>query len=116
MLSSRSFEEIDNDGDMIENIYPSQILGFISISNERQEAVIQCSLKPIYWDEVEKNFIQETQLGTDFDILFVTVAINLIVHPLCVIPDCGGQDKIHFLVLPKRNWSWFFGNLINQST
>jgi hypothetical protein len=25
------FEEMDNDGDMVENIYPSRILGFISI-------------------------------------------------------------------------------------
>jgi hypothetical protein len=28
------FEEMDNDGDMIENNYPSWILGFISINNE----------------------------------------------------------------------------------
>jgi hypothetical protein len=61
------FKEMDNDGDMIENIYPTWILEFISINNER-EAVIQCSLKPLFWDEVEKNFIQEIQLGTDFDI------------------------------------------------
>jgi hypothetical protein len=40
------FEEIDNDGDMIEIFYPSWLLGFISINNE-QEAVIQCSLKPL---------------------------------------------------------------------
>jgi hypothetical protein len=55
-------------------------------------------------------------LGTDFDVSFVSVPINSIVHPLCVIPDCGGKDSKHFVVLPKRNWSWFFGNLINQST
>ncbi len=73
-------------------------------------------MKPLCWDDVEKNFIQEIQLGTDFDILFVTVPINLIVHPLCDIPDCGGQDNKYFVVSPKRNWSWFFGNLINQST
>jgi len=106
------FEEMDNDVDMIENIYSSQILGFISINNE-QEVVIQRSLKPLCWDDVEENFIQEIQLGTDFDILFVTFPIILIVHPLCVIPDCGGQDNKHFVVLPKRNWSRFFGNLIN---
>jgi hypothetical protein len=39
------FEQMDNDGDMIENIYLSWILGFISINNDH-EAVIQCSLKP----------------------------------------------------------------------
>ncbi len=51
------FEELDNDGDMIENIYLSQILGFISIKNEL-EAVIQCSLKTLCWNDVEKYFIQ----------------------------------------------------------
>jgi hypothetical protein len=95
------FEEMDNDVDMIENIYSSQILGFISINNE-QEVVIQRSLKPLCWDDVEENFIQEIQLGTDFDILFVTVPINSIVHLLCVILDHGGQDNKHFVVLPKE--------------
>jgi hypothetical protein len=52
------FEEMDNDGDMIENIYKSRILGFISNNNE-QEVLIQCSLKPLCWDDVEKNCIQE---------------------------------------------------------
>ncbi len=47
------------------------VTGFISINDER-EAVVQCSLKPLSWDEVEKNFIQEIQLGTDFDVSFVT--------------------------------------------
>jgi hypothetical protein len=70
-----NFEEMDNDGDMIENIYPSRILVFISINNE-WEAVIQCSLKPLCWDDVEKTFIQEIQLGTGYDVAFVTVPIN----------------------------------------
>jgi hypothetical protein len=47
------FEEMNDDGDMIENIYPSRILGFISINN-KQETVIRCSLKPLFWDDVEK--------------------------------------------------------------
>jgi hypothetical protein len=106
------FEEMDNDGDMIENIYPTHILDFKSINNE-EEAVIQCSLKPLCWDDVEKPSIEEIQQGTDFDISFVTDPINSIVHPLCVIPDCGGQDNKHFVVLPKRNWSQYFVNLIN---
>ncbi len=109
------FEEMGNDGNMVENFYPSWLLGFISINNE-WEVVIQCSLKPLCWDDVEKNFIQEIQLGTDFDVWFVNVPINLIVQPLCIIPDRGGQNNKHFVVLPKRNWSRFFGNLIIQST
>jgi hypothetical protein len=61
-------------------------------------------MKPLCWDDIEKNFIQEIRLGADFDILFVTVQINLIVHPFCVIPDRGRQDNAHFVViLPKRN-------------
>ncbi len=46
------FEEMDNDADMIENIHPSGLLGFISINTE-WEAVIQCSLKPLCRDDVE---------------------------------------------------------------
>ena len=85
--------------------------GFISINGER-EAVVQCSLKPLSWDKVEKNFIQEIQLGTKFDVSFVTVPIESIVHPLCVFPDIGGSLQKHFVVLPSRNWSRFFGNQI----
>jgi hypothetical protein len=100
---------------MIENFYPSRLMGLISINNEREE-IIQSSLKPLCWDDVEKNFIQEIQLRTDFDISFVTVPLNSIVHLLCVIPACGGQENKHFVALPKRNWSQFFRKLINQST
>jgi hypothetical protein len=53
------FEEMNNDGDMIENIYPLQIFGFISINNE-QEVVIQCSMKPLCWDDVEKKLSRDT--------------------------------------------------------
>jgi hypothetical protein len=58
------------------------LIGFISINGEC-EAVVQCSLKPLSWDDVEKNFIQEIQSGTNFDVSFVTVPIESIVHPLC---------------------------------
>ncbi len=40
------------------------------------------------------------------------VPIEALVHPLCVIPDCGGDGDIYFVVLPKRNWSQFFGERI----
>jgi hypothetical protein len=52
------------------------------------------------------------QLGTDFNISFVTVPIESLVYPLCVIPDSGGDRDIYFVVLPKHNWSWFFGERI----
>ncbi len=39
------------------------------------------------------------KLGTDFNVSFVTVPINSLVHPICVIPDCGGVRDIHFFKL-----------------
>jgi len=109
------FEETDNMGDSIETYYPSKLHGFISINGKR-EAVVQCSLKPLVWSDVERNFISVIQLGTDFDVLYVLVPLNLIVHPLCVFPDNGDDPDKHFVVLPKRNWSRFFGKNINCST
>jgi hypothetical protein len=61
---------------------------------------------------LERNFIVKLQLGTDFNISFVTVPIEALVHPLCVIPDIGGDKEVYFVVLPKRNWSRFFGERI----
>ncbi len=54
-------------------------------------------------------FFVKMNLGTDFNISFVTVPIEALVHPLCVISDSGGNRDIYFVVLPKRNWSQFFG-------
>ncbi len=56
------------------------------------------------------------KLGMDFNISFVTVPIKTLVHPLCVIPDCGGDSDIYFVVLPERNWSQFFGERIIITT
>ncbi len=61
---------------------------------------------------MERFFFVKLQLGTDFNILFVTVPIESLVHPLCVIPDSGGDRDIYFVVLSKRNWSQFFGERI----
>jgi hypothetical protein len=49
------------------------------------------------------------KLGTEFNISFVTVPIEALIHPLCLIPDCNGDSDIYFVVLPKRNWSRFIG-------
>jgi hypothetical protein len=49
------------------------------------------------------------KLGTDFNISFVTVPIEALIHPLCVIPDCSGDSNIDFVVLPQRDKSQFFG-------
>ena len=94
------FQEVNNQGEEIENHYPSKILGFLDIEGER-EAVIQCSVKPLVWSVVERNFIVRLKLGMDSNISFVTVPIEALVHPLCVIPDRGGDRDIYFVVLPK---------------
>ncbi len=90
---------------------PSKILGFLAIEGKR-EAVIQCFVKPLLWSVAERFFFVKTQLGMDFKISFFTVPIEALVHPLCVIPDSGGDRDIYFVVLPKRNWSRFFGERI----
>ncbi len=52
----------------------------------------------------------------DFNISFVMVPIEAVVHLLCVIPDCGGDSDIYFVVLPKHNLSRFFGERIIITT
>jgi hypothetical protein len=97
----------------VENYYPSRLLGFIT-TNGTREAVIQCSINPIDWEDIQQNFIVETQLGTNFHITFVIIPINLIVHPLCMFLDDGSnQTYKYFVVLPKRNWFGCFGNNIH---
>ncbi len=59
-----------------------------------------------------KFFFVEMKLETDFNISVVTVPIEALLHPSCVIPDSGGDRDIYFVVLPKRNWSQFFGERI----
>jgi hypothetical protein len=105
------FQVINNRGVKIENHYPSKILGFISIEG-KGEAVIQCSIKLLLWTTVERVVLVKLKLGTDFNILFVTVPIDALVHPCCVIPDCGGDTDTYFVVLPKCNLSQFFGERI----
>ncbi len=51
---------------------------------------------------MERFFFVKMKLGTDFNISFGMVPIEAVVHPLCVIPDSGGDRDINFVVLPKR--------------
>jgi hypothetical protein len=50
------FQEVKNQAEEIENYYPSKILGFLDIE-EKCEAVIQCSIKPLVWSVVERFFL-----------------------------------------------------------
>ena len=69
-------------------------------------------MNPLSWITVQRKFIVPIKLGTNFNISYVTVPIDALVHPLCVIPDYGGDTDAFLVVLPKRNWSHFFGDRI----
>jgi hypothetical protein len=107
------FEETDNLGHKVENFHPLGLLGFIT-TNRTRKVVIQCSINPTDWNNIQQNLIVETQLGTNFHVSFLIVPIDSSVHPLCVFPDDGSnQTNKYFNVLPKRNWSRYFGNNIH---
>ena len=74
--------------------------------------MIQCSVNPLNWVTVQTKFVVPFTVGTNVNISFVTVPIDALVHPLCVIPDYGGETDRFFIVLPKRNWSCYFGERI----
>ena len=107
------FQETNLFGENIEAFYPSQLLGFIT-SNGTCEAVIQCLLNPLSWEDLQQKFVDDIEIGQNFDASFVFVPIELIVHPLCIIPDNGDNLNKYFVVSPKQNWSHFFGNNINR--
>jgi hypothetical protein len=49
------FEEVVANGDTVERFYPAKVLGFIKFE-ERTEAVIQCTEKPLVGLESRKTF------------------------------------------------------------
>jgi hypothetical protein len=51
------FQEVNNQGEQIENQYPSKIVGFFSIEG-KCVAVIQCSIKPLLWSTVERTYFK----------------------------------------------------------
>ena len=77
------------------------MLSFISIEGT-PEAVIQCLVKLLEWITVQTMFIVPIKLGIDFNISFVTVPIYALVHPLCVLPDDGGETDTFLLYCPKE--------------
>ena len=105
------YTENTSSGDEVECYYPSKILGFITI-NGISEAVIQCSDQPLHWNTVKENFCVKFKLGCDRNYSFDTVPVSSLVHPLCVIPDYGGATNNYMVILPKRNWSRYFGDKV----
>jgi len=76
--------------------------------------VIQCTERPLSWSSVKRNFLYKVVLGLNDKISTVTVPLLSLVHPLCVIPDYGGDSASYFVILPRRNWSRYFGNRIKS--
>ena len=64
------------------------------------------------WSDLEKHFFVKTSIGTDLDVSYISVPITALVHPLCVIPDEGGDMNTYIIILPKRNWSRYFGDKV----
>ena len=80
----------------------------------KREAVIQCAKKHLCWDILINHFVIPIEIGRHFNVSYVVVPIESIVHPLCVIPEDGENLDRYFVVLPKRNWSTYFGNRIKE--
>jgi hypothetical protein len=64
---------------------PQKILVYCLLK-ENCEAVTQCSIKPLLGVQWKESFVK-MKLGMDFNASFITVPIESLVHPLCVIPD-----------------------------
>ena len=96
-----------------ESYYPSKIRGFVTI-NGTTDAVIQCSEQALIWSELEKEMFMKTILGTDMNVSYVSVPLSALVHPLCVIPDYGAHRTHYIIVLPRRNWSRYFGDRVES--
>ena len=105
------FEETDSDGAVTERYYPAKILGFVKLE-KTTEAVVHCTDKPLSWSSVEKNFLVKVNLGRDETLSVVSVPLTSFVHPLCVVPDYGGNVTSYIVVLPRRNWSRYFADQI----
>ncbi len=88
------FEEMNPFEENIKTFYPSWLLGFIT-SNGTREVVIQCSLNPLSWEDIQQKFVVDIEIGQNSDASFVFVPIELIVHPLCIFPDNGDNLNKH---------------------
>ena len=107
------FEEVNQNGNSVESFYPAKILGFVKCNDLTEtQVIVQCTERPLVWSQVEKHFLIKVVLGSNDEVSTVSVPLTALVHPLCVIPDYGGDGKSYLLVLPRRNWSRYFGNKI----
>ena len=109
------FEEVCGNSKLVESFYPAKNLAFVKFDKSSEtEAVVQCTEQPLVWSSIKKHFLIKVVLGTDDEVSMVTVPLTSLVHPLCVILDYGGNGTSYIAVLPKRNWSRFFGDRIKS--
>lgn len=109
------FQEISANGTERESYYPSRILGFLDFNGGNTEAIIQCASKSLLWSDVESDFFSRIRIDNTDNLSIVSVPISALVHPLCVFPDSFiDSNESFFVVLPKRNWSRYFGRKINN--
>ncbi len=64
------FEGTNPFGENLETFYPSQLLGFRN-SNGTPKVVIQCSLNPLSWDNIQQNLVVDIEIGQKMFLLFL---------------------------------------------
>ena len=95
-------------GETTREYYPSKILGFITME-ETVNAIVHCSQESMKWSTVEQNFFVPFVLGSNVEESVTNVPMSALIHPICVIPNYGAQDKNSYMViLPQRYWSKYF--------
>jgi hypothetical protein len=56
----------------------------------------------------------KTTISTDIYVSYIIVPISALVHPLSVIPYDGGEWTYYIIILPKHNWSRYFGDKVQS--
>ena len=74
--------------------------------------MVKCDWFYLIWDDLIKHFVLPIEIGCQFEVSYVIVPIESIVHPFRVIPDDGENCNRYIVVLPKRNWSAYFSRKI----
>jgi hypothetical protein len=66
-----------------------------------------------YFGWVLKQKTSRVKIGMLFDVSFVIVPVSALIHPQCVTPESFMGEDTFLIVLPKQNWSCFFGDKIS---
>lgn len=96
--------------------YPSVLHAFMKYSwSSTYHAAATTSTTPVPWDRLQRQFLTKFTLGTGKGGCSCTVPVTSVARPLMAIKDIGGEDGSYFCVLPRREWSRFFGDKIDLS-